>query len=121
MAAWAWKLDCPWSTSAIVSAPLVVSLTATTLESSWTAPLLTPAMTGTSLVPVMVTVTARLAVPSKETAVKVSEIGRAAGRGRVGILGVAGGLGKKKGSRGGRGPGGPARVGRGWEDELPRA
>src|SRR4051794_41874274 len=92
MAAWAWKLDCPWSTSAIVSAPLVVSLTATTLESSWTAPLLTPAMTGTSLVPVMVTVTARLAVPSKETAVKV---GRGACRERGWGLGVAGFFGKK--------------------------
>ncbi|MNV84255.1 hypothetical protein D3C71_1781160 [compost metagenome] len=42
--------------------------------SSLSAPLATPPITGTSLVPVMVTVTTSLAVPSDETAVKLSLI-----------------------------------------------
>ena len=37
-------------------------------------PVLTPPITGTSLVPLMVTVTSWLAVPSLETAVKLSVI-----------------------------------------------
>ncbi|MNV66653.1 hypothetical protein D3C71_1594170 [compost metagenome] len=43
-------------------------------SSSLTAPLATPPITGTSLVPVMVTVTNWLAVPSDDTAVKLSLI-----------------------------------------------
>ena len=66
------KLDWPASTSAMVSAPLVEMLPATTLTSSVTSPVLTPPITGTSLVPWMVTVTTWLAVPSLETAVKLS-------------------------------------------------
>ena len=45
-----------------------------TATSSVTAPVLTPPITGTSLVPLMVTVTSWLAVPSLETAVKLSVI-----------------------------------------------
>ena len=45
---------------------------ATTATSSCTAPVETPPITGTSLVPLMVTVTIWLAVPSEETAVKLS-------------------------------------------------
>ncbi|MNL61113.1 hypothetical protein D3C87_1849950 [compost metagenome] len=66
------KLDCPASTSAIVSAPLVLRFGVE--ASSLTAPLATPPITGTSLVPVMVTVTSWLAVPSDDTAVKLSLI-----------------------------------------------
>ena len=47
---------------------------ATTATSSVTAPVETPPITGTSLVPLMVTVTIWLAVPSEETAVKLSVI-----------------------------------------------
>ena len=47
-------------------------LPATTATSSVTAPVDTPPITGTSLVPLMVTVTIWLAVPSEETAVKLS-------------------------------------------------
>ncbi|MNL06213.1 hypothetical protein D3C87_1268450 [compost metagenome] len=68
--AWAVKLDWPASTSAIVSAPLVLRFGVE--ASSLTAPVATPPITGTSLVPVMVTVTTWLAVPSDETAVKLS-------------------------------------------------
>jgi len=45
-----------------------------TEASSVTAPLTTPPITGTSLVPVMLTVTTWLAVPSDDTAVKLSLI-----------------------------------------------
>src|SRR5437868_14912252 len=67
-------------------------LPATTPTSSVTAPVMTPPSTGVSLVPWMVTVTSWLAVPSEDTAVKLSvmlwpapscwiaELGRAAGR-----------------------------------------
>ncbi|MNY13170.1 hypothetical protein D3C86_1462900 [compost metagenome] len=68
--AWGAKFDWPWSTSAIVSAPLVLRFGVE--ASSFTAPVATPPITGTSLVPVMVTVTTWLAVPSDETAVKLS-------------------------------------------------
>ena len=50
----------------------MVRLPATTATSSVTAPVQTPPITGTSLVPWMVTVTSWLAVPSEETAVKLS-------------------------------------------------
>src|SRR5438270_630690 len=55
----------------MVSAPLVARLPATTPTSSVTEPVATPPITGTSLVPWMVTVTTWLAVPSEETAVKL--------------------------------------------------
>ena len=58
----------------MVSAPLVDRLPALTATSSVTAPMCTPPITGTSLVPLMVTVTSWLAVPSEETAVKLSVI-----------------------------------------------
>ena len=61
----------------MVSAPLVVRLPATMPSaplSSVTSPVETPPITGTSLVPWMVTVTSWLAVPSVETAVKLSVI-----------------------------------------------
>src|SRR6185437_12535228 len=45
------KCDWPWSTSVMVSAPLVVRLPATTATSSVTEPAETPPITGTSLVP----------------------------------------------------------------------
>ena len=45
-----------------------------TATSSWTLSVDTPPITGTSLVPWMVTVTSWLAVPSNETAVKLSVI-----------------------------------------------
>src|SRR5437868_14839556 len=47
-------------------------LPATTPTSSVTAPVATPPSTGVSLVPWMVTVTSWLAVPSEDTAVKLS-------------------------------------------------
>ena len=56
----------------MVSAPLVLRFGVE--ASSVTAPVATPPMTGTSLVPVMVTVTTWLAVPSDDTAVKLSVI-----------------------------------------------
>ena len=56
----------------MVSTPLVVRLPETTATSSVTTPVFTPPITGTSLVPWMVTVTIWLAVPSLETAVKLS-------------------------------------------------
>ena len=58
----------------MVSAPLVVRLRPTTATSSVTDAGGTPPITGTSLVPLMVTVTSWLAVPSLETAVKLSVI-----------------------------------------------
>ena len=59
----------------MVSAPLVVRLPEPlTATSSVTEPMCTPPITGTSLVPWMVTVTSWLAVPSLETAVKLSVI-----------------------------------------------
>ncbi len=59
----------------MVSTPAVASLPdASTATSSVTAPVCTPPITGTSLVPLMVTVTSWLALPSLETAVKESVI-----------------------------------------------
>jgi len=74
-AGWTAKVDWPWSTSAMLSTPLVIRVMAATPAaplSSLTLPVLIPPITGTSLVPLMVTVTCWLAVPSKETAVKLS-------------------------------------------------
>jgi len=59
----------------MVSTPLVIRVMAATPAaplSSVTAPMCTPPSTGTSLVPLMVTVISWLAVPSEETAVKLS-------------------------------------------------
>ena len=58
----------------MVSAPDVLRVAGTTPTSSVTEPVETPPITGTSLVPLMVTVTTWLAVPSLETAVKLSVI-----------------------------------------------
>ena len=58
----------------MVSAPLVLRFGLANATSSVTSPVLTPPMTGMSLVPLMVTVTSWLAVPSEETAVKLSVI-----------------------------------------------
>ncbi len=56
----------------MVSVPPLVRLLLATFASSVTVPVDTPAITGTSLVPWMVTVTSLVAVPSKEVAVKLS-------------------------------------------------
>jgi len=56
----------------MVSAPLVARLPAATATSSVTDPVLTPPITGTSLVPLIVTVTSCVLVPSNEVAVKLS-------------------------------------------------
>ena len=58
----------------MVSVPLVARLPPLTATSSVTGRCATPPITGTSLVPLMVTVTSWLAVPSLETAVKLSVI-----------------------------------------------
>ncbi len=56
----------------MVSVPLLARLPLVTFASSVTVPVDTPAITGTSLMPWMVTVTTWVAVPSKEVAVKLS-------------------------------------------------
>src|SRR2546430_15087433 len=98
-----------WLTVAGVRACAVARLVATMPAaplSSVTSLVETPPITGTSLVPWMVTVTSWLAVPSEETAVNESvKIGRAAGRGRGEISVVAVSLKKKKGERRGGGVG----------------
>ena len=58
----------------MVSAPVVTRLPADRATSSVTDPVDAPRITGTSLVPWMVTVTSWLAVPSNDTAVKLSVI-----------------------------------------------
>ena len=67
------ELDWPCSTSAMVSAPVVVILPATTSTSSVTEPVETPPITATSLVPLMVTVTTWLRC-RRGDAVKLSVI-----------------------------------------------
>src|SRR4051794_41956897 len=100
----------------MVRAPLVLRLPRVTAVSSVTSPVETPPITGTSLVPWMVTVTIWLAVPSEETAVKLSvmdwpapscwKVGRASWGGRGQMSGGAGGVEKETGLAGGGGWGG---------------
>src|SRR2546429_8797895 len=52
--------------------PLVICSPSPSPTPSGSAPVATPPITGTSLVPLMVTVTSWLAVPSEDTAVKLS-------------------------------------------------
>ena len=68
------KVDWPWSASLMPSAPEVTRLPPDRATSSVTDPVDVPVITGTSLVPWIVTVTSWLAVPSLDTAVKLSVI-----------------------------------------------